>query len=75
MKVADYRDLIGALSQAFTSLRSTIVPEESAREAQWVRRAARELMNADCPRAKDSDRNKAERLLDQTAVYLAKYGL
>jgi hypothetical protein len=70
LKVGEYRDLCDELSQAFISLRSAPTAEERSREARWVRRVARELMAAHCPRAKAVDRARAERLIDQTASYL-----
>lgn len=77
IKVAEYRLLIDGLSYAFTSLRS--VPSgcvtEQAREADWVRRSARELMDAHCPRARQEDRDMAKRLIDHTASYLINHGL
>lgn len=73
-KVSDYRDLIDALSQAFVSLRSARL-DERIREAEWVKRTARELMDARCPRATERDRRRAEQLIDQTAEYLIEKGL
>jgi hypothetical protein len=67
VKVAEYRNLIDAVSDAFASLRSAATPAERVSEADRVRRAARELMAASCPRAKDDDRAMAERLIDNTA--------
>lgn len=70
MRVTDYRDLIDNLSQAFASLKSAATPQERLHEAEWVRRSARELMAAECPRAKQADRDRAEGLLDRTTSYL-----
>jgi rubredoxin len=75
MHVADYRDLIDGLSQAFASLKSAASPQERLQAADWVRRSARELLGADCPRARQSDLDRAVRLIDQTASYLVAAGL
>lgn len=68
MKVAEYRRLINSLVNAYTSYQSARGALERAREAEWVRSAARELMAAVCPRATEADRLEAESLLDRTAV-------
>lgn len=75
VKAAEYRGLTDALSQAFASLRSAATSEERVREAGWVKRAASRLMNAECPRARQEDRDEAERLIDRTAKYLIEAGL
>jgi hypothetical protein len=75
VKVAEYRDLIDALGQAFDSLKRAATPDEQHREAEWVRRSARDLMATECPRARQYDRDRAERLIDHTVVYLDERGL
>jgi len=75
VNVAEYRDLIDALSQAFASLRSAANEAEREREAAWVRRIASDLMRTTCLRAKPSDHERAERLIDATASYLIQHGL
>lgn len=75
VSVAEYRDLIDRLSYWFSSLRSAATPAERVREADTVRRAARDLMAASCPRAKQSDIARAEGMIDQTASYLIRYNL
>jgi hypothetical protein len=72
IKVAAYRDLIDRLGQAFDSLKSAASPAERCREAEWVRRAAQNLMAVECRRARQYDRNRAERLIDLTAACLAE---
>jgi len=68
--VREYRSIISGLSDAFSSLRSVATAEEWNREAESVKRWARELMNTECPRASNDDKLHAERLIDQTAVYI-----
>jgi hypothetical protein len=75
VKVAEYRKMIDALSDAFASLRSAARPCERVSEADRVRRVASRLMHATCPRAKDDDRAMAERLIDNTASYIINAGL
>ena len=68
--VAEYRSMIDSLSDAFASLRSAANTKERVSEADRVRRAATRLMGAVCPRAKEDDRLRAERLIDRTATWL-----
>lgn len=75
LTVGQFRDLCGELSQAFASLRSAATDAERGREAGWVRRVARELMGAECPRAKADDLARRERLIDATASYLIEHNL
>jgi len=75
VKVAEFRRLCSALSQAFASLRSAANESERVREAQWVRGVATELMGVTCPRASAYDRQHAETLIDITASWLIKHGL
>jgi len=49
IKVAEYRRLYDALSQAFASLRGVANETERKREAEWVRATARDLMAAHRP--------------------------
>lgn len=75
VKVAEYRSLYGALTQAFVSLRSAATPAERVREAAWVRSAACKLMAVDCRRLDAEDRQMGENLIDRTASYLLAAGL
>jgi len=70
MKVEEYRDLIANLSYWFASLRGAATDQERVAEADRVRRAAQELMNARTPRANKSDREKAQRWIDLAVKYL-----
>lgn len=69
ISVQAYRDLTSELSDAFASVRSAATDEEKSREKERMHKVARELMNADCPKASEYDKQKAQRLLDQTATY------
>lgn len=70
--VGEYRSIISGLSDAFSSLRSVATAEEWEREAERVKKWARELMNTECSRASPDDKLHAERLVDQTAVYIGE---
>lgn len=74
MKVAEYRDLISELSDAFTDCQSCEL-HERPREAARMKKVARELIDAQCPRAKRADRDRAERMLDLTTTWLIENGL
>lgn len=67
MKVFEYRDLCDELSDAFASYRSAARWFERRTEAERVKKVAKELSAAKCPRAGTDDRGRAERLLDMTA--------
>lgn len=72
LKVSEYRDLIDALRQALVSLQSAVGPDEHRREAEWVRKAYRELAGAECKRATAHDRGRASSWLALAALALQK---
>lgn len=74
VKVAEYRDLIGGLVQAFASLKSAANADERVREALWVRHTAKCLRRATCPRASAYDRQRAESWLVSADRYLSESG-
>lgn len=70
MKTSEYRDLISTLSDTFASARSAATNEERAKEVARLERDARELADADCPKAGSKDREKAKRLLDLVTLWI-----
>jgi hypothetical protein len=75
VKVADYRESIDALGEAFASLRSAATAEERLAEALRVSHLADCLGRADCPRAKPGDTLRADRLRLRVREYLEGSGL
>lgn len=74
MKVAEYRLLIDAVVQSFNSLRGCQLSERP-REAAWVRRTMTELRAADCPRATNRDRERADYWLSAALEFLVEADL
>jgi hypothetical protein len=75
MKIAEYRELYDRLSYWFVSLRSAATRNEQELEADKVKKAAYELLAANCPRAKKDDVDKTNRLVDSVKTYLDKSNL
>jgi hypothetical protein len=75
MTTAAYRDLIDALSDAFGDYRAAVNHGERLAHAGHVKRCARVLRLASCPRASERDRERAEHWLDATAGRLIADGL
>ena len=71
LKVAEYRELISTGWYWLNSCRSCHRSEQE-REAVALRNAVREIMEANCPRAKEDDRMDAERMVDASADWLIK---
>lgn len=74
VKVEKYRDLIGYLSQSLSSLATCREGDNVKAEACWVIRCLKELTEADCPRAKDRDKQRAELLISRAKETLTSKG-
>ncbi len=72
MKVAEYRDLIDAVSQWRTSLLSAVTSHEQRCEANRLRTAVDILEATSCPRASLKDRERAARIIGICRELLAE---
>ena len=69
MKVAEYRNIISHLERVVNcDFHSCVGDEEKARWVEIAKRVGTELINAQCPRAKADDRERAERIIDRSAT-------